>query len=224
MGATASASPAGMSSSLLSGSTIPSARPGPSLAPRESGWVSHVPLAPHVLQPLAHPAPLCLKRPWASEQEPWTSPPGSCWGSATRNTISPAAWRNLGGEEPPFWVHGLPKVPPVMLVRPGLLPFFPPWCVLLPLPVNAGTSRRARGGWWLSHPSLSLCTKSLVQIIVPQMLTYHVNCGFQWSGYPRLTNVECFKNCCGTLCDTVRATWWRQSFRTVSFPLAKTQS
>ena len=126
---------------------FPLAGPGSSLAPRVSGWVPHMSLAPHVLQPLVHPAPLCQKSPWASEQEPWTSPPGSCWGSAMRNTISPAARKNLGGEEPPFWVHGLPKVHPVMLVRPGLLPFFPPQCVLLPLPVNAGTSHRVYDGW-----------------------------------------------------------------------------
>lgn len=57
-----------------------------------------------------------------------------------------------------------------------------------------------------------------------QMLTYHLSCGFQHSGYLRLTDVDCFKNHCGTPGDTFRAIWWLQSFHTISLPLAQTQS
>lgn len=124
----------------------PLAGPGSSLSLQVSEWMPHVSPVPHVLQTPVHPAPLCPKTLRASEQEPWTSPPGSCWGSTMGNTISPAAWRDLSGEEPLFWVYGLPKVHPVVLVRTGLLPFFPPHCVLLPLCKHRDIRQ---GIWWL---------------------------------------------------------------------------
>lgn len=70
--------------------------------------------------------------------------PSQVWLSyCTRSSVSAAA---PGREEPLLWVRGLPKGCPVTLVRPGLLPFFPPPCVFLPLPVNSRTSHRACGG------------------------------------------------------------------------------
>lgn len=227
MGATALASPAGTASSLLLASTVP------------PGWAGVLPgsvgvrVGPtRVLGPSRPPAP-GASGPSLSEE-----PLG-----LQARAVDKLSRVVLGICHEERRVSSSPEKP-----EQGRVSFLGAWSSqspssdacpawassLLPTPVRAPASPRKRwdipqGISWLvtvtsfAQP-LYKVTGTNSGLGTQQMLTYHLSCGFQHSGYLRLTDVECFKNHCGTLGDMFRAIWWLQSFCTVSLPLAQTQS